>query len=369
MKIGITGADGLIGWHCRAYLKALNAGHDVRLANRATFASADRLAAFVDGLDAIAHFAGMNRGDEREVEAVNVTLARDLTAACEQVRAMPFIAYANSTHQERDTPYGRGKREAALVFDRWAKKSGAGFANLILPHVFGESGRPFYNSVVSTFCHQIARAEPPPFQSDGDLELLHAQEVAAHCVAAISSCRSGDIRLTGVPMKVSELLQRLNTMSGQYRGLVMPPLSSVIDVRLFNTLRSYLYPAHYPVRLQLHTDPRGSLFEAVKSHGGGQTFISTTKPGITRGNHYHTRKVERFLVMAGEAEIRLRKLFTNEVVSFKVRGDAPCYIDMPTFHTHNITNTGTSELVTLFWANEIFDPADSDTFPEPVDMP
>ena len=295
-------------------------------------------------------------------------MARDLVAACEQAKARPFLVFANSTHQDRDTAYGRGKRAAASMFHGWAERCGAGFANLILPHVFGEFGKPFYNSVVSTFCYQLARNETPQILADGDLELLHVQEVATHCLRAIQENRRGDIRLQGVGMKVSALLQRLTDMRDQYRAMVMPRLESRLEVRLFNTLRSYLFPGHYPVALKLHSDERGSLFEVVKSASGGQVFLSTTHPDVTRGNHFHTRKVERFLVVSGEAEICLRKLFDNAVIRFKVSGAAPCYVDIPTFHTHCISNTCQSELVTLFWANEIYDPADADTFPERVDV-
>ena len=367
MKIGITGSEGLIGWHQRVYLKTIGGDHEIRLANRETFKQPGLLTGFVGGLDAIIHLAGMNRGDDTEIEATNTALACDLVAACEQTGTRPFLVYANSTHQDRDTAYGRGKRAAAVTFRRWAELHGAGFANLILPHVFGEFGKPFYNSVVSTFCHQLARYETPQIVSDGDLELLHVQDVVAQCWKAIKENQRGDIRMHGVGMKVSELLQLLTDMLDRYRAMVMPPLDSALDVRLFNTLRSYLFPAHYPVALTLHSDARGSLFEVVKSNSGGQVFMSTTHPGITRGNHFHTRKVERFLVASGEADIRLRKLFSDEVISFKVRGDTPCYVDIPTFHTHHITNTGQSELVTLFWANEIFDPVDPDTFHELVD--
>lgn len=368
MKIGITGADGLIGWHQRAYLQAIG-GHHVRLANRETFSQPERLVDFVAGLDAIIHLAGMNRGDEAEIESVNAALAQQLVTACEQASVAPFMVYANSIHEDRDTAYGRGKRAASDTLRQWAEKNAAGYANLILPHVFGEFGKPFYNSVVSTFCYQMARHETPQIITDGDLELLHVQDVVAHCMRVIQDNQRGDIRMNGIGMKVSELLHRLTDMRDSYQAMVMPKLDSRLDVRLFNTLRSYLFPGHYPVALTLHSDARGSLFEVVKSSGGGQVFMSTTHPGITRGNHFHTRKIERFLVASGEAEIRLRKLFSNEVICFKVSGDTPCYVDIPTFHTHHITNTGQSELVTLFWANEIFDPADSDTFSEPVDTP
>lgn len=367
MKIGITGSEGLIGWHQRAYFKTIGGDHEIRLANRETFKQPGLLTGFVDGLDAIIHLAGMNRGDDTEIETTNTALARDLVAACEQTGTRAFVVYANSTHQDRDTAYGRGKRAAADTFRRWAEQRGTGFAHLILPHVFGEFGKPFYNSVVSTFCHQLARHETPQIITDGDLELLHVQDVVAQCWKAIQQNQRGDIRMNGVGMKVSELLKHLTDMRDRYQAMVMPPLDSALDVRLFNTLRSYLFPAHYPVALTLHSDARGSLFEVVKSNSGGQVFMSTTHPGITRGNHFHTRKVERFLVASGAADIRLRKLFCDEVTSFQVRGDTPCYVDIPTFHTHHIINTGQSELVTLFWANEIFDPEDPDTFHELVD--
>jgi UDP-2-acetamido-2,6-beta-L-arabino-hexul-4-ose reductase len=135
---------------------------------------------------------------------------------------------------------------------------------------------------------------------------------------------------------------------------------------LFNTYRSYLFPQEYPVGLDLKCDPRGELFEAVRGHSGGQTFMSFTRPGITRGNHYHRRKVERFLVVKGAARIRIRPMFRGVATEFLVSGATPVYIDMPTLHTHNITNVGDDDLLTLFWTNEIFDPSDPDTFAEQV---
>lgn len=365
MNIGITGADGLIGWHLRALLR-VRGGYDVRLATRSTFANPDRLAAFVDGLDAVVHLAGMNRGEEAEVEATNVALSVALVTACEQAGVVPRLAFSNSIHVDRDIAYSRGKRAAASYLRAWADRSGTSFANLIFPHTFGEFGKPFYNSAVSTFCYQLAHNEHPQIIVDGDLELIHVQDVAARCLLAVEAGENGDFRVHGIPMKVSTLLQRLRRMATSYAAQIVPDMRDPLDVRLFNTLRSYLYPERYPVALTLHSDNRGTLFEAVKSENGGQTFVSSTHPGIMRGNHFHTRKVERFLVSSGEAEIRLRKLFSDTVTTFRVSGEHPCYVDMPTFHTHSITNVGTSDLVTLFWANEIFNPNDSDTYPEPV---
>ena len=146
----------------------------------------------------------------------------------------------------------------------------------------------------------------------------------------------------------------------------IPDLDSNLRVDLFNTLRSELFPDHYPVKLTLRSDHRGSLFEAVRAHQKGQAFISTTKPGIVRGNHFHLHKVERFCVISGKATIRLRKLFSTDIAVFDVSGEQPSFIDIPTLHTHDITNTGTSDLITLFWSNEFYDPDHPDTWTENV---
>lgn len=367
MKLGITGAAGHLGYHLRARLYA-QGDKDVRLADRRVFADAQALEVFVDGLDGIVHFAGMNRGDDAEVARTNVALAQSLIAALQRTGARPALVYANSIHvvDRGNTAFGRSKRAAAGILEAWAQAADARFCDLRLPNVFGEFGRPFYNSVVSTFCHQIAVGEAPQILIDVTMDLMHAQDVARRVLEALSSGERGCVRVPGTPLSVTALLEKLRALHGAYMAQIVPALREPLDVQLFNTLRSYLFPKHYPVPLKLHSDPRGSLFEVIKSGNGGQVFMSTTRPGITRGNHFHTRKVERFLVAGGEADISLRKLFTNEVTTFRVSGSEPCYIDMPTFHTHNITNTGLSELTTLFWTNEIFDPADTDTYPEMV---
>jgi UDP-2-acetamido-2,6-beta-L-arabino-hexul-4-ose reductase len=372
MKIGITGAGGLLGFHLRACLHARAGGDEIRLATRETFNDITALDRFVAGLDAIIHCAGVNRGGEAEVEQVNGLLAESLVASLLRTDSRATVAYANSTHLSRDTPYGRGKRRAGEVLEQWGRTAGATVCNVVLPHVFGEFGKPFYNSVVSTFCHQLATGEKPRIDIDGDLELVHAQEVARYLLDAVEAAPAEDagvscVRMNGRPLKVSDMLARLEFLLARYRDNVFPDLHDLLDLQLFNTLRSYLFPAYYPCAPRLHSDARGDLFEAVKSDQGGQTFVSTTHPGVTRGNHFHLRKVERFLVLGGEAEIRLRRLFSDEVVSFRVSGSQPAFVDMPTFHAHSITNVGSGELQTLFWANEIFDPNDADTYAEAVD--
>lgn len=365
MNIGITGADGFFGWHLRALLH-LQAGHNVWLAGRATFSDPKRLDGFVAVLDAVVHLAGTNKHDG-DAERSNLDLARELTASFERTGRAPRVVFSNSIWSERDdVPYGRGKRAAADHLRAWAERSDTPVADLVFPHTFGEFGRPFHNSVVSTFCHQLARGDTPQILVDGDLELIHVQEAAARCLRAAEAGENGRFRVRGTAMTVSALLDRLRHMTASYAAGIIPDLRNPLDARLFNTLRSYLYPEHYPAFLTPHSDSRGTLFEAVRGETGGQVFLSTTHSGATRGDHVHTRKVERFLVVSGEAQIRLRRLFSDQVNTFRVSGGRPCYIDIPTFYTHNIVNVGTSDLVTLFWTNEIFDPIDSDTYHEPV---
>ena len=163
------------------------------------------------------------------------------------------------------------------------------------------------------------------------------------------------------------MLKKLQGFKAEYvdKG-IFPDLSNRFEVNLFNTFRSYVPDAHFPVKYIKHSDPRGDYVEAVKFLSGGQSAYSTTKPGITRGNHFHTRKVERFAVIQGRASIKLRKFGTNKVIEYIIDGSEPGYVDMPVWYTHNITNIGDTELLTLFWINEFYDPADPDTYFEIV---
>ena len=364
-RIGITGATGLLGWHLHSFLRCQK---DVAVitAGRPEFESKEALARFVSSCDAIAHLAGMNRGDENEVARVNISLTEALIRACAIARSTPHIVFSSSTHIYRNTCYARSKTTCTELLKAWASENHAKFMNLILPNIFGESGKPFHNSVVSTFCYQLANDQEPKIIEDKEIEILHAQHVAREMFSIIMESRDGEVAIRGRRMAVSQLLSKLRHLADLYNKQIIPDIRASEELDLFNTYRAYLFPQKYPMRLVVKKDVRGSLFEAVKGLQGGQTFISTTEPGQTRGNHYHTLKVERFLVIKGRALIRIRKLCTNEIREFAVKGEAPAYIDIPTLHTHNITNTGSGELLTLFWASEIFDSNNPDTYQETV---
>lgn len=367
MKIVITGANGLLGHHGHCYLRAMEQyRHDIVALDRALFNNDTKLEQAVANADAVIHCAGINRDRDEVVEAGNIELAKRLVFALERTGATPHVFYANTTQRERDNAYGRGKAGAHRVFSEWSESHRTLYTELVLPHVFAEGGRPFYNSAVLTFCYQIANGEDLSINGQGMLELVHAQDIAAAIVDNLERGRGGELRIKGCEISVAEAAGKLITMHRSYSEGIIPDLRDRFDLQLFNTLRSFMYPAFYPRMLKLHTDDRGSLFEAVKNRNGGQAFLSTTKPGITRGNHYHFDKVERFLVVKGQAVIRIRRLLDDHVEEFHVSGEAPAFVDMPTLHTHSITNTGDDELLTMFWSHEIFDPQQPDTYFEPV---
>ena len=375
MKIVITGAGGLIGWHAAARLHALNCGagfrgealpHEVAALDRAAFNDDARLADALSGADAVLHFAGVNRASEEEQEKGNIALARRLADAVNASAPQATVVYANSTHEASDNAYGRGKRGAAEILEVRANGANAAFVNLILPHIFGEGGRPFYNNVTGTLCQQIVDGDEPTINPEGKVELVHSGSAAQ---AAIDLGIAGDSvrhRMNGKKIAIQALYDRIKGYHDSYTGFVFPDLSAPFDVALFNTYRQHLYPDHFPRAVKVNSDARGRLFECAKGGGGGQSFISWTEPGVTRGEHFHLDKVERFLVVEGQARIGIRKVLTGETHFFDVTGDEPAYVDMPTLWTHNITNTGTGPLVTMFWTHDIFDPAAPDTYADAV---
>lgn len=358
MKVVLTGADGFLGWHLRCRLHALTE-HDVVAVGLDDW---PRVAELVEGADAIIHLAGINRASDEELVDGNVGLARVIAAIVRGAAAPPRVVYANSIQAGNGTPYGVGKLAAADELAAACAERGVQFTDVRLPNLFGEHGRPAYNSFVATFVAKVIAGESPEV-ADRPINLLHVQKAAQVFIDALTG-DNAMVEPVGHDTSVVEVLRTLQRFHELYVPAGdLPDLGSDFDVDLFNTYRAALFPTHYPLALVPRADERGRLVETVRCHGsGGQTFVSTTKPGITRGEHYHLHKVERFVVLEGQAEIALRKMFTDEVVSFQVSGEQPVAIDMPTMWTHNITATGDEVVTTLFWTNSLFDPDNPDTF-------
>lgn len=370
-KIGITGQAGFVGKHLYNTI-GLFPGEFERIDfDKVYFNDTEKLDAFVKECDVIVHLAAMNRHNDPEViYETNIGLVKSLVASLERTGSNAHVLFSSSSQEERDNLYGKSKKEGREIFSDWAQHSGGIFTGMIIPNVFGPFGHPFYNSVIATFCHQVSRNENPKIEIDGDLKLIFVTELVALMLHEIRMAKSNSHYV--VPhtseSKVSAILNLLQGYKDQYQDKgIIPAINSTFELNLFNTYRCYMDIENYfPVKFTEHTDPRGAFVEVIRLNVGGQVSFSTTVPGITRGNHFHTRKIERFAVIKGKALIQLRQIGTDKIMNFELDGKEPAYVDMPIWFTHNIKNTGQEELYTIFWINEFFNPDDADTYFEGV---
>jgi UDP-2-acetamido-2,6-beta-L-arabino-hexul-4-ose reductase len=371
LKVGITGQSGFIGTHLFNFFNLKKEELIVIPFDDNFFQIYDNLKSWVIECDVIIHLAGMNRhADESVIYDTNIRLVKQLIEVLEESKKTPHLLFASSLQEIRDNKYGKSKKEGRELFANWAKKNNARFTGLVIPNVFGPFGNPYYNSVVATFSYQLTHFENPKIDVDGKLKLIYVGELAEVVYKIIIESITGDEYLVShsSEKKVSEILKLLNEYNTTYSDTgIIPKLKDRFEVNLFNTFRSYLdHKNRYPVFFQKKIDDRGLFVEVTKAEVGGQISFSSTKSGITRGNHFHTRKIERFAVIKGEALIQLRQVGKNEVMNFYLSGEKPSYVDMPVWFTHNITNVGKEELLTFFWINEFYNEEDPDTFLEIV---
>lgn len=370
LRVGITGQPGFVGTHLFNTL-GLNPNFERIPFEDAFFADSGALDAFVSRCNVIVHLAAVNRhADPEVIYDTNLRLVDQLVDALEKTGSKAQVLFSSSTQEERDNPYGRSKKEGRRRLAAWAKRSGGKFTGLLIPNVFGPFGHPYYNSVVATFCHQLSHGETPKIDVDASLKLIYVGDLIQEIIRVIETPVVADELVIphGFEAKVTEILGILEGFKEDYLGKgILPDLSDPFTLRLFNTFLCYVdHQSFFPFKLKLNTDERGSFVETMKLHSGGQVSFSTTRPGVTRGNHYHTRKAERFAVIKGKAKIEIRRIGTEKSIRFELNGAEPSFVDMPVWYTHSIKNVGEEELMTLFWINEHFDANDSDTYFEKV---
>jgi len=283
------------------------------------------------------------------------------------------VIFSSSIQEERDNVYGKSKKEGRKRLAEWAAKNNSGFTGLVIPNVFGPFGRPYYNSVISTFSYQLCNNETPKIEIDAELNFIYISDLIKEIIKVIEESTRNEIieyRIVKhtATIKVSDILTKLVHFNKEYKGNgIIPSLDNKFDIDLFNSFRSYLYDTkHFPFEYKVNKDERGVFVEVMKLYTGGQVSFSTTAPGVTRGNHFHTRKIERFAVIKGEALIQLRKIGTDQIINYHVNGAKPSFVDIPVWYTHNIKNTGNEGLLTLFWINEFYNPNEPDTYFEKV---
>jgi len=371
IKIGITGQAGFVGTHLYNTL-GLNMGQFERIDFRKEIFSDEKLLdQFVSQCDVIVHLAALNRhNDPQVIYNTNINLVKSLIASLERTNSKPHLIMSSSSQEERDNLYGKSKKKCREMLASWAASNNACFTGMIIPNVYGPFGKPFYNSVIATFSYQLTHGETPNIDVDGELKLIYVGELVTEIIKVVNARINNafyEVRAT-FKSKVSELLVSIKMFKETYfdNGKI-PDIKSSFELNLFNTFRSYIdHKIYYPINLIKHFDDRGFFVEVIRLGVGGQVSFSTTLPGITRGNHFHTRKIERFAVIRGKALIQLRRIGTDDVLDFYLDGDNPSYVDMPIWYTHNIKNIGEEVLYTNFWINEFYDQSDPDTYFEIV---
>lgn len=371
IKIGITGQNGFIGQHLYNTL-GLYPEEFERIPYHADFFKDDKkLNDFAGQCDVIVHLAAMNRHNDSEViYQTNIGLVKQLILSLEQTKSKAHVIFSSSSQEESDNLYGRSKKEGRELLTNWAANSGGLFTGLVIPNVFGPFGHPNFNSFIATFSHLLIHDQQPKVEVDGAVKLIYIADLVNIIIDKIRN-KKGKTLYNVVHTsenKVSDVLNLLNDFTRLYLNEgIIPLLNSNFELNLFNTFRSYIdIKNHFPIKLKQHKDERGTFVEIIRLNIGGQISFSTTLTGITRGNHFHVRKIERFAVIKGKALIQLRKIGTDEILDFYLDGKVPSYIDMPIWYTHNIKNVGEEELYTNFWINEFYDENNPDTYFEDV---
>ena len=369
VRVGITGQGGFMGSHLYNFLGTKST--EIKQISFKTnyFEDEVKLQSFVKSCDVIVHTAAMNRHkDEQVLYNTNVGLVHKLVNACEVTKSNPKIIFSSSTQEDTKNLYGKSKRDGRKYFEAWATNNNGQITSLIIPNVFGPFGRPFYNSFISTFSHQIIQGEKPKIINDSKVNLIYINELSDVFYNEIIKKKSENIQSYVVShtssRKVSEILTLLKYFKIQYleNGQIPEVDLNTFELDLFNTFTSFVPKDYFPRKFIKHSDDRGAFVEIMRAGSSGQTSYSTTVPGITRGNHYHTRKIERFAVISGKALIQIRKIDSDEVFEYILDGTEPAYVVMPIWYTHNIKNIGNTELITLFWINEPYNSENSDTY-------
>jgi UDP-2-acetamido-2,6-beta-L-arabino-hexul-4-ose reductase len=283
-------------------------------------------------------------------------LVEQIISSLIRTKKTPHLIYSSSIQEEKDNLYGKSKNDCRLILSKWANDFGAKFTGLIIPNVFGPFGLPYYNSVIATFSHQLAKGESTKIEVNGDLKLIYVGDLVDKIIGLI---REGDnshklIVPFSIQTKVSEILVILESFKLIYQEKgEIPFLKNDFELKLFNTFRSYFdLGYHFPKKFVKNSDERGYFVEIGRQGIPGQISFSTSLTGITRGNHFHTRKIERFSVIKGNALIQLRKIGSELVHEFYLNGDSPAYVDMPIWYTHNIMTPSTCRSIWAMWNSQ-----------------
>jgi UDP-2-acetamido-2,6-beta-L-arabino-hexul-4-ose reductase len=368
MKVLITGANGFVGQNLVSHLAERA---DVEVLRFTREDSLDSLPGLVTQVDFIFHLAGVNRPqDPQEFHTGNTDLTRALCdAIVSSGRKLPVL-YTSSSQAGLDNPYGSSKLGAEQVLLDLKSSHGSSVSLFRLPNVFGKWAKPNYNSAVATFCNNISRGLPIQINDpQARINLVYIDDVVAQFIAVMDGKVADEPFVSVEPqysISVGELSDQLTAFRDSRTSMITEPVGTGLVRALYSTYLSYLPPESFTYDVPKYGDPRGVFVEMLKTRDSGQFSYFTAHPGITRGGHYHHSKTEKFLVIKGTACFRFRHIVSGEFYELFTAGEKPEIVETVPGWTHDITNTGSEEMIVMLWANEIFDREAPDTYARPV---
>lgn len=365
MKILITGAEGFVGKNLVAEL-GQSGRHELYLCTKET--SLGELDQFTKDCEFVFHLAGVNRPEtEAEFMEGNFGFTSDLLDLLKKHQNVAPIVLTSSIQAALDNPYGQSKKAGEEALFLYSKETGAKVYIYRLANLFGKWSRPNYNSVVATFCHNVANNLPIQVNApEAKLTLCYIDDVLSEFLLALEGTPTKDNEYCVVPVtheiQLGDLAKLVKSFKESRENRTVTDMSNPLAKKLYSTYLSYLSEDDFSYPLKMNVDNRGSFTEFIRTPDRGQVSINISKPGITKGNHWHHSKNEKFLVVSGSGVIRFRKPEETKVIEYFVSGEKLEVVDIPVGYTHNIENLGNDDMVTVMWVNESFDPNTPDTY-------
>ncbi|WP_368895037.1 capsular polysaccharide biosynthesis protein CapF [Priestia megaterium] len=365
MNILVTGAKGFVGKNLIAELK--NRGYN-NIFEFTRESDLSLLEEYTKKCDFVFHLAGVNRPkNESEFMEGNFSFTSQLIELLKKHENKAPILITSSIQAEMDNPYGRSKKAGEDLLINHYMETDAKVYVYRLPNLFGKWSKPNYNTVVATFCHNVARGMDIHINNpDTDLNLCYIDDLLEEFLRALEGNPTIQNNYCIVPkthnIKLGELAELIKSFKESRENLSVPNMEEELIKKLYSTYLSFLPEDMFSYDLKMNIDHRGSFTEFIRTPERGQVSVNVSKPGITKGNHWHHTKNEKFLVVSGEGLIRFRKLHSDEIIEYKVSGSKLQVIDIPVGYTHSIVNTGENDLVTIMWVNECFDLEKPDTY-------
>ncbi len=365
MKILITGSNGFVGRNLVSELK--NRGYtDILEYKRDT--PKELLEEYTRDCNFVFHLAGVNRPkDEADFMKGNFGFTSELLELLEKNENKSPVLITSSIQAELDNPYGLSKKAGEDLMFEYSKSTGAEVLVYRFSNLFGKWSKPNYNTVVATFCYNIAREIPIEVNNrDAEICLCYIDDVVDELIRALEKNpnKVGNYGKVEIEenIKLGDLADLLMSFRESRQTFMIPELSDPLVKKLYSTYISFLPKEDFAYDLLMHENESGSFTEFIKTIGSGQVSINVSKPNITKGHHWHHTKFEKFLVVSGLAKIYFRQIYETEVIEYTVSGEELKVVDIPPGYTHSIENIGDTDLVTVMWANELYDKNHGDTY-------